>query len=135
VDKEANDLVTARLLNWGLWSNVNCYPHLGYTAFVEIMKDYFPQATRINPDDIDGQYIEDILTDLNMGGIKGVGDGQLFRFVCKLEFVEFERPRESKAEHVRRKMKRPCSERTFRYHLYRAKKAIHTFADPIHCKS
>ena len=134
-DTEADRLVTARLINWGLWNNTNCYPHLGYPAFVDIMKDYFPSITRINPDDNDAMHIEYILSSMDVGSRKGICWGEIYMFVCRLEFIEFERPREAKAQHVRLKYQKPCSERTFRYHLYNAKKAIHLFADPIHIRT
>ena len=126
--------ITARLINWGLWNNTNCYPNLGYPAFVEIMSEYFPSATRINPNEIDAQHIEDVISSLDLAGRGGIGWGEIWAFVCRLEYIEFERPRSAKAEHVRLKYKRPCSTRTFRYHLYNAKRAIHIFSDPIHCK-
>ena len=130
MDTEANKLITARLMNWGLWSRGGM-PALGYPAWYEVMHDYFPSAIRLSPDSNDAEHIEYILSSLNLGALKGIGLGDLYLFICKLEYKEIERPRESKAEHVRRKYQLPCSERTFRYHLHGAKKAVYLLANPI----
>jgi hypothetical protein len=95
------------------------------------MSRYFPQATHITPNDIDAQHIEDIISTLDIAGRKGMGLGEIWAFVCRLEYIEYDRPRSVKAEHVRRKYNRSCSERTFRYHLYNAKRAIYVFASPL----
>ena len=126
-----NEEITARLINWGLW-NRGGYPNLGTPAFVDIMSEYFPQAARINPDAIDGEHIEEVISSLDLGNRNGkIGNGTLYAFVLRLEYIEYQRPREAKAEHVRHKYKRKCSERTFRYHLYNAKRAILMLSNPL----
>ena len=128
-DKAADEEITARLLNWGIWNNRRGLPKFNYPSYVEIMRKYFPADGRFEPDDIDAQHLEDIISTLNVAGRGGFGWGDIYAFTLKLEFIEFGRPRESKAEHVRRKFDCPCSERTFRHHLYRAKRAVWAFAE------
>jgi len=133
MDTSTDRIITARLLNWGLWSKTGGYPNLGIPGYTEILREYFPQVVRINPDAIDAEHIEYVISSLDMGNRNNhIGNGTLYAFILRLEFIEYERPREAKAEHVRRKHKRPCSERTFRYHLYNAKKAVELLAEPFH---
>ena len=127
---EADKEITARLINWGLWAKGGI-PKLGTPAFVEIMSEYFPQDTRIAPDEIDAQHIEEILSSLDIAGRGGMNWGDVWAFVCRLQFIEIERPTQAKAEHVRSKFKIRCSERTYRYHLFNARKAVHAFANPL----
>jgi hypothetical protein len=130
-DDKANELVTSRLINWGL-AHRGKIVNLDFPTWYEIWKSYLPNHDhRITPDLIDAAHIENILTSLNLGALKGVGLGDLYLMVCKQEYIEADRPRELKAEYVRRAMRLPCSERTFRYHLHNAKRAVHTFANPL----
>ena len=129
-DDDANELVTARLLNWGLWSRGKV-TDLDYPKWYEIFSRYLPTANHLSPDGIDAAHIEYVLSSLNLGALKGIGLGDLYQLVCKLEYVEHERPRELKAEYVRKRFKLPCSERTFRFHLYNAKKAVYMLANPL----
>ena len=132
MDSNTNDIITARLINWGLWSKGG-YPNLGTPAFVDIMRDYFPQQTHITPDAIDAEHLEFIISSIELGARndKIGGACSIYPLILKLEFIEYERPRELKAEHIRRRHKRPCSERTFRYHLFNAKKAVNMLSNPL----
>ena len=133
MDSSTNEIITARLINWGLWSNTGGYPNLGIPGYTEILREYFPQVVRINPCSIDAEHIEYVISSLDLGNRNDrIGMGTLYAFVLRLEFIEYERPRSLKAEHVRRKHSRPCSERTFRYHLYNAKKAVELLAEPFY---
>ena len=133
MDSSRDNLITARLLNWGLWSNTGGYPNLGIPGYTEILREYFPQVVRISPDAIDAEHIEYVISSLDLGNRNDmIGSGSLYAFVLRLEYIEYERPRSLKCEHVMRKHSRPCSERTFRYHLYNAKKAVDTLAEPFH---
>ena len=130
---EAEEIITARLINWGIW-NKGGYPLLGTPAYVEIMRDYFPQRQlKITPNNIDAEHIEYIISSIELASRSGIIEGavSIYPLVLKLEFIEYERPRELKAEHIRRKSSRPCSERTFRYHLSRAKQAVAMLANPL----
>jgi hypothetical protein len=132
VNREADQLITSRLLNWGLWSNIGGFPDLGTPAFIEIMKEYFPQDTRITPNSIDAEHIEEVISSLEVGTRSGIiNNGSLYSFVLRLEYLEYDRPRSLKCEHVRRKHGRKCSERTFRYHLHNAKKAVNYLCNPL----
>jgi len=122
--QDDNELVTARLINWGLWVRGGM-PYLGYPAWTDIWHGYFPSKVHITPDCDDAEHIEYIVSSLDIAGRGGLGLGDIYAFICRLEYVEIERPRMAKAEHVRRKYNVPCSERTFRYHLYNAKRAVH----------
>jgi hypothetical protein len=127
-----NEEITARLINWGLW-NRGGYPNLGTPAFVDIMSEYFPQQTHIAPDSIDAEHLEYIISSIELGARNDhIGATcSIYPLVLKLEFIEHERPRELKAEHVRRKYNVRCSERTFRFHLFNAKKAVNLLANPL----
>ena len=130
---EAEEIITARLINWGLW-NKGGYPSLGTPAYVEIMRDYFPQRmVKMTPNNLDAEHIEWVVSSLELGARNGKIGGAvgIYPLVLKLEFIEYERPRELKAEHVRRKHDRPCSERTFRYHLHRAKEVVNMLSSPL----
>jgi hypothetical protein len=126
-------IITARLTNWGIWAKGG-YPNLGTPAYVEIMRDYFPQRQlKMTPNNIDAEHIEYIISTIELASRNGIIEGavSIYPLVLKLEFIEYERPRELKAEHIRRKSSRPCSERTFRYHLSRAKQAVAMLANPL----
>lgn len=130
-DKEAERIVIARLINWGLWSKYGGFPKLNYPAWIEIMREYFPADARTMPDDIDAEHIEHVISTLNIVGRRGLGWGEVYQFILKMEYIEHGRPQIAKAEHVRHKFKQPCSDRTYRYHFYKAKRAIHAFANPF----
>ena len=131
-DKDAEAKVIARLTNWGIWSRIGGFPKLGTPAYVEIMRDYFPSGDdHITPNNKDAEHIEEIITTLDIAGRHGLGWGDIYRLIFKMEFVEHGRPQSVKADHIRWKFKQPCSERTYRYHWYRAKKVIYFLADPL----
>ena len=132
MDSHQNSIITARLINWGLW-NKGGYPNLGTPAFVDIMSDYFPQDTHITPDSIDAEHLEFVISSIELGSRGDIlGDVcGIYPLVLKLEFIEYERPRELKAEHIRRAHNVKCSERTFRYHLFNAKKTVNLLANPL----
>ncbi len=131
-DKEAEDIVLGRLVNWGIWSKVGGYPNLGTPSYIQIMRDYFPSDDdRITPNNKDAEHIENIITSLDIAGRRGLGWGDVYRLIYKMEFVEYPRPQSAKAEHIRAAFNHPCSERTYRYHWSRAKRIIHFMADPL----
>jgi len=130
--KEAEDVILARLTNWGIWSKIGGFPNLGTPAFVDIMNEYFPSdRIPITPNNQDAEHLESIITTLDIAGRRGMGWGEVYRLIFKMEFIEHGRPQSVKADHIRWKFKQPCSERTYRYHWYRAKRAIHLLADPL----
>lgn len=130
-DKSAERIVIARLINWGLWSRFGGIPKLGYPAWIDIMREFFPADCHTIPDDLDAQHIEDIISTLNIAGRRGMGWGEVYQFILKMEFVEHGRPQKLKAQHVRGKFKQPCSVRTYQYHFYRVKRAIYYLAAPV----
>ena len=133
LETEADRQVTARLINWGVW-NKGGFPHLGTPAYVEIMRDYFPQRQlKITPNNLDAEHIEYVISTIELASRHGIIEGAvgIYPLVLKLEYIEYERPRELKAEHIRRRHDVKCSERTFRYHLSRAKQAVHLLANPL----
>jgi len=130
---EDDEVITARLINWGLWTRGG-FPRFEATSYACLWKAYFPQrGVRITTNDLDAEHIEYIVSSLEMGARSGeiTGPVAIYPLVLKLEYTEHERPRELKAEHIRRKHDIKCSERTFRYHLHRAKEAVHLLSGPI----
>lgn len=130
-DKSARDEISLRLVNWGLWSRTGGIPNLNYPAWIDIMRDYFPADTRITPDSNDAEIIENVISTLNIAGRRGMGWGEVYQFILKMEYVEYGRPQSLKADHVRYKFKHPCSMRTYRYHLHGAKEAVYKFSGPL----
>lgn len=130
-DDTANEITTARLVNWGL-SHRGKVVNLDFPTWHQIFSRYvINHDHRISPDLLDAQHIEDVLISLNLGALKGIGLGDLYLMVCIQEFINYQSPRQLKAEYIRRKTGLACSERTFRYHLYNAKRAVHLFANPL----
>ena len=68
-DESANQLVTARLVNWGL-AHRGKVVDLDYQTWYEIWGRYLPNHDhRVTPDLLDAQHIEEILTSLNLGAL------------------------------------------------------------------
>lgn len=131
-DKEAEERVKLRLANWGIWSRIGGFPKLGTPAYVEIMRDYFPSdRVPLTPNNKDAEHIEYIISTMDIAGRRGLGWGDIYRLIYKMEFVEYPRPQEAKAQHVRKAFGCKCSGRTYRYHWYRAKRKIHVLSDPL----
>ena len=97
------------------------------------MKQYWgePGTGATVANEIDGAHLAYIISTLDMAGREGIGIGDLYAFILKIEYIEIARPVGERAKHVSRKFSRPCGERTYYYHLAAAKKAVHSFAEPI----
>jgi len=132
-DKKAKEQTIARLTNWGVWSRVGGFPNLGTPAYVEIMKDYFPdKSPKVTPNNADAEHLENIITTMDIAGRNGFGWGDVYRLILKMEFIEHGRPQSLKANHVKRKFElKSYAERTYRYHFYRAKQEIYYLADSV----
>ena len=126
-------ILEARLYNWGLFCRVGGFPKLGYPTWNEIMREYMsePGAGRISPNEIDGMHLENVISSLNVISRGGMGMGELYAFILKLEYIERGRPIRAKAEHVRHKFRCKCGERAYYYHYYGARKAVATFAGSL----
>jgi len=125
-----------RLRNWGNWCRSGSHPGLGYSTWGQILKQFLgEQSRRVMIDELDAQIIEDTISTLDMVGRDGFGWGHLWAFCLKVEYVErsdsHQRPQSERAKDVSRKFQRPCAARTYRYHLYNARRAVFTLIEPI----
>lgn len=130
-DKDAEEILDIRLVNWGLWGSIGGLPYLDLPKWCDIMRDYFPRDGRIAPNDIDAQHLEDKISSLDIAGRNGFGWGELYRRVFILEFKERGRPQSVKAKMISREFNRPVSMRTYRSYIYKGKRVLYEFVDPI----
>lgn len=120
----------ARLRNWGRWARSGNHG-LGYSTWAQVLKHYLGDPSRGQTvDELDAEILEHCISTLDL---IGRAEGSLLEvqaFVLRLEYVETPDSRhpaqEQKAKDVSRKFKRPCSTRTYRQHLYNARKAVFT---------
>lgn len=130
-NREAERIVIARLINWGLWSRFGGIPKLDYPAWIDIMREFFPAECYTIPDEIDAQHMESIISTLDIIGRRGKGWGEVYKHILLMEYRDFGRPQEAKAENIRDRFKTRCSIRTYQYHFYRVKRAIHYLSSPV----
>ena len=125
-----------RLSNWGRWCASGGDLVQGYTTWGELLKQFLGEhGNRITIDELDALKLEFVISTLDMRGRDGTGLGELWAFCLRLEYVErstnTQRPQSLRAKHVSRKFKRPCAARTYRKHLYNARKAVFLLAEPL----
>ena len=118
-----------RLLNWGLWNRTGSNPNLDYTTWGDIFSFYLGEPGGKTINDLDAQLIENVITTLDITGRAGVYPWtELQAFVLRLEYMEraesSQKPQSERAKDVSRKFKRPFATRTYRYHLYNAKRVV-----------
>ena len=120
-----DDELDGRLLNWG-----RCYrdkdTKLGYPTRVPFMQ--FASKSELMAE-LDAAHIENIISSLYMGGL---GRSELYAFILKVEYIKKPDSHVSgRASEVRKEFHCPCAERTYYYHLAKAKQVIELFAEPI----
>lgn len=126
----------ARLINWGRWLKYdNTFAKLGYPKHAPFV--FIPYKGKMIAD-LDAEHIEFIVSTLAVAGRNSpelCRDGLLHSFILKIEYGETirekKRPVADRAEDVRRRFNRPCSEKTYYYHLARAKRAVRLLAGPV----
>ena len=131
LNKDAEKHLKGRLKNWGIWGSIGGFTNLDPAEWTDIMKDCFPSSAGLTPNNADAEHLEEKITSLTVAGLDGFGWGHVFKYIFILEFKQHGRPQELKAEIIGNKFKIPCSMRTYRSHLYRAKRVLHEFVDPI----
>ena len=134
--KQAEVTKEMRLVNWGRWNRSGSNPNLDYTTWGEIFSFYLGAPSKQMVNELDAQVIEHVVTTLDMSGRAGEFPWtELYAFVLRLEYMERsddnQRVQSERAKDVSRKFKRPCASRTYRKHLYNAKRAIFTFIPAI----
>ena len=134
--KMLKDEQECRLINWGNWARSGSNPGLDFTTWGEVLKQYLGERQNsVTINEIDAMKLEHVISTLDMSGRDGFGWGELWSAVLRIEYVERhegQQPaQEQKAKDVSRKFKRPCSSRTYRHHMYNAKRAVFSLVDPI----
>ena len=134
--KQQETTENIRLENWGRWNRAGGNERLDYTTWGEIFSFYLGSPSGETVDEIDAEKIELVITTLDMAGRNGdLPWTELHAFVLRLEYMERSEgnhlPQSERAKHVSRKFKRPCAKRTYRYHLFRAKKAVFALVPDI----
>ena len=130
-DQVADEVIRARLINWGLFGRFGGIPKLGYPAFIQIMQEYFPSDHPMLPDSIDAMRLDYIISTLNMAGKDDCGRGDLYQYILLMEYKERERPQSDKAKRVSQKFRCRCASSTYRAHHAKARKAVALFAEPL----
>ena len=125
-----------RLRNWGNWCRSGSHPGLGYSTWGQILKQFLGERSRRTMiDELDAQILEETISSLDIAGRNGFGWGQLYSFCLRVEYVErhdsMQRPQSERAKDVSRKFQRPCAARTYRQHLYNARRAVFALIEPI----
>lgn len=123
-NKEAEkEQIHARLLNWGRWlRNDNTYQKLGYPS----KSPFVVAPTKGNLiSDLDAQHIEEVVSSLN---VSGINNAVIYAFILKIEYAERPTSRMhtvgDRAKDVSRHFNCRCGERTYYYHLAKARTAV-----------
>ena len=134
--KMQKDEQLLRLGNWGRWCRSGNNLVQGYTTWGELLKQFLGEhANRITIDELDAMKIEYVISTLDIVGRDGIGWGEIWAFCLRVEHVERsdnqQRPQSLRAKHVSRKFNRPCASRTYRKHLFNARKAVFSLVEPL----
>jgi len=133
------DIQGLRMDNWGQWGKGG-FPDFEPASWFDVFNEFLPdERQRKNIAERDAQHLEDIITGFDLqcrnntdSKPKGARKfGTVWCMALKIQFHERERPLSARAEEIRKRLKRPCAERTFQHHVQQAKQAVFLFADPL----
>ena len=129
-----------RLGNWGFWGRLKAYPDLDPATWYSIWNGYIKDSN-LTPSvaEQDAQHLEDIIVLMNQLALHNEDEnpygakkwGHVWFTCLMIKYLDPERPAEAMAKEARMTLRRRCSERTFRYHVQKAREAIFTCAMPL----
>ncbi len=127
-----DDEIHVRLVNWGNWLRYdNTYARLGYPSQAPFV--FSPRKGHLVADN-DAEWIEEIVSTLYIRPDFSPR-GHVYAFILRVEYAEHpdrQVPHVSqRAEDVRRRFRRRCSESTYYQHLAKARLAVQSFAGPM----